>query len=222
MGIISLWSIYFSYNMVDYVFEDVTLDVDLDSGVLGIISDIGKGKSTLIRLMGGLLKPTRGRVSILGIDTQKATKNDLVTLHRRTSFAFQEAFLISNISVYDNLALPLMYNFNLDGKEIEQRIDRALEFFGFSHEKYSMPLDLSILERKLISISRAFIYNPRIVFMDSPFSGLDKFSILRIIELIEERKNNSLIVLTDLDDNILKGICDRIIYIQDSKNVFYY
>lgn len=201
MKIIEFDKVYFSYNNIDYVFEDVSLEIP-ENEITVIVGFPGQGKTTLLKLINGILKPTRGRIRILNIDTTTANKKQLLFLHRNVSIHFQDTYLISNLNVYDNLALPLLYNTELSKTEVEYEIDRVLSIFDLNHEKYEMPFNLSPTEAKLISISRVFIGNPKIILLDEPFSYLDKYYFLRILEIMEEYSKTSKLIFTTSDDTI--------------------
>ncbi|MGB9621453.1 MAG: ATP-binding cassette domain-containing protein [Brevinematia bacterium] len=201
MGIIEFNNVYFSYNNIEYIFEDVNLEIP-ESGITAILGFPSQGKTTLLKLIKGMLKPTRGRITVLNIDTSNSIKKQLLFLHRNVSIHFQDTYLISNMNVYDNLALPLLYNTNLSKLEIEYEIDKILNIFELQREKYEMPFNLSPTEAKLISISRAFLGNPKIILLDEPFSSLDKYYTLKLLEISEEYSKKSKIILTTSDDNI--------------------
>ncbi|MFN4245478.1 MAG: ATP-binding cassette domain-containing protein [Brevinematia bacterium] len=220
MGLVEFRNVFFSYNQRDYVFENVTFELP-DKGITAVISDPGKGKSTLLKLIKGILKPSKGVVVVMNIDTSRASKSKLMSLHTKVSIHFQDTFLISNIDVFSNIALPLLYNTNLTTSEVEKEVDRVLDLFDLRHLKYELPHNLSPTEAKFISISRAFLMNPRLILLDEPFSQLDSSSKLRLIEIIEEYKNFSKILFTTSDDNLV-ALSDSIVYIltiMDSKDV---
>lgn len=216
MALVEFRNVYFTYNLRDYVLEGVDIRVP-DYGITCVSSDPGKGKTTFLKLIKGLLLPTRGSVVVLGIDTSRAEKSRMMYLHTKVSIHFQDTFLISNIDVYSNIALPLLYNTNLSSKEIEYEIDKTLELFDLKGLKYEMPFNLSPTETKLISISRTFLRNPRIILLDEPFSLLDSFYRVRLLEIMEEYRTVSKIILTTSDEGIARRF-DSIVYIFAEEN----
>ena len=219
MSLVRFVDVYFSYNRQDYIFEKVNLSIG-EYGVTGVISDIGKGKTTLLKLIKGILKPTAGSVIVMDIDTSRATKRQLMTLHSKVSISFQDVFLISNMNVFDNLSLPLLYNTNLSQKEVENMIDKVLDTFGISSMKYELPSDLSISESKIVSIARAFAGNPRIILLDDPFSLLDKYYLSLVIEQIQRKSKNSKIIFSTTNDSMFYNISDETIFIKDPSNIY--
>lgn len=219
MSLVRFVDVYFSYNRQDYIFEKVNLSIG-EYGVTGVISDIGKGKTTLLKLIKGILKPTAGSVIVMDIDTSRATKRQLMTLHSKVSISFQDVFLISNMNVFDNLSLPLLYNTNLSQKEVESMIDKVLDTFGISSMKYELPSDLSISESKIVSIARAFAGNPRIILLDDPFSLLDKYYLSLVIEQIQRKSKNSKIIFSTTNDSMFYNISDETIFIKDPSNIY--
>jgi ABC-type transporter Mla maintaining outer membrane lipid asymmetry ATPase subunit MlaF len=219
VSLVRFVDVYFSYNRQDYIFEKVNLSIG-EYGVTGVISDIGKGKTTLLKLIKGILKPTAGSVIVMDIDTSRATKRQLMTLHSKVSISFQDVFLISNMNVFDNLSLPLLYNTNLSQKEVENMIDKVLDTFGISSMKYELPSDLSISESKIVSIARAFAGNPRIILLDDPFSLLDKYYLSLVIEQIQRKSKNSKIIFSTTNDSMFYNISDETIFIKDPSNIY--
>jgi len=219
VSLVRFVDVYFSYNRQDYIFEKVNLSIG-EYGVTGVISDIGKGKTTLLKLIKGILKPTAGSVIVMDIDTSRATKRQLMTLHSKISISFQDVFLISNMNVFDNLSLPLLYNTNLSQKEVENMIDKVLDTFGISSMKYELPSDLSISESKIVSIARAFAGNPRIILLDDPFSLLDKYYLSLVIEQIQRKSKNSKIIFSTTNDSMFYNISDETIFIKDPSNIY--
>jgi ABC-type transporter Mla maintaining outer membrane lipid asymmetry ATPase subunit MlaF len=219
VSLVRFVDVYFSYNRQDYIFEKVNLSIG-EYGVTGVISDIGKGKTTLLKLIKGILKPTAGSVIVMDIDTSRATKRQLMTLHSKVSISFQDVFLISNMNVFDNLSLPLLYNTNLSQKEVESMIDKVLDTFGISSMKYELPSDLSISESKIVSIARAFAGNPRIILLDDPFSLLDKYYLSLVIEQIQRKSKNSKIIFSTTNDSMFYNISDETIFIKDPSNIY--
>lgn len=221
-SVVEIRNLYFTYNNRDYIFEGI--NVSLESyGVTCVISDPGKGKTTLLKLIKGILKPTRGQVIVMDVDISNASKQKLMRLHTRVSIHFQDTFLISNIDVYNNLALPLLYNTNLSKKEIEYEVDKALNLFDIQNLKYDTPFDLSPTEARLVSLSRAFLGSPRIILLDEPFSLLDGYYKARLLEVIDEFKERSKIIFTTSDENLTMS-SESILYIltiENSREAYY-
>jgi len=218
VSLIRFIDVFFSYDNQSYVFERLNFSLS-EKGIAGVISDVGKGKSTLLKLIKGILRPTIGSVVVMDIDTSRANKKQLMILHSKVSISFQDVFLISNMNVFENLSLPLFYNTDLSQKEIEKMVDEVLEQFNIQQIKYELPSELSISEAKVISIARAFIGNPRIILLDDPFSSLDKYYLLLVIEQIEEKSKKSKIIFSSSDDEMIYNLSEEMIIINSPTEV---
>lgn len=221
MALIEFRSVYFSYNNKEYVLEGVDLSIP-EYGITSIVSSPGKGKTTMLKLIKGILRPNRGSIIVLGINTSIAGKKDLMKLHTRVSIHFQDTFLISNIDTFNNIALPLIYNTNMSQKEIEYEVDKVLDLFDLRYLKYEIPFNLSPTEAKLISLARAFLMSPRIILLDEPFSLLDSYYKTRLLEVMNDFKNVSKIIFTTSEDFFTQN-SELIVYIlniEDSRKVY--
>lgn len=211
MAIIEFRDVYVSYSIGEYVFEEINVKVP-NLGITSVVANPGDGKTTFLKLIKGIIKPTRGRVIVMDTDISSADKTKLMRLHSLVSIHFQDTFLISNIDVYNNLALPLFYNTNLSQTEIDKEIDKVLDIFSIKDIKHEMPFNLSYTQSKLVSLARAFLRSPRIILLDEPFSFLDSYYRARLVEIMEEFKEESKIIFTTSDDVFL-SICDSAILI---------
>lgn len=211
MAIVEFIDVWVSYSLNSYIFEEVNVKIP-NLGITSVIANPGSGKTTFLKLIKGIVKPTRGRVIVMDTDVSNADKVKLMKLHSLVSIHFQDTFLISNIDVYNNLALPLFYNTNLTQREIEREIDKVLDIFGIRDIKYEMPFNLSYTQSKLVSLARAFLGAPRIILLDEPFSFLDSYYKARLIEVVEDFRNVSKIIFTT-SDNAFLDICDSVVFI---------
>ena len=178
-----------------------------------ILGKSGSGKSVLIKIIVGLLKPDKGEVIVLGKQVDKLNRKELDLLRMRVGFSFQSSALYDSMNVYQNLAFPLTMNFrNLSKKEVGKAVEEVLESVGLTEKLYQMPSDLSGGQRKRVGIARMLILKPEIMLFDEPTAGLDPITSSEIIELINEvRKQNnasSLIITHDL--TCAKNTGDRI------------
>jgi phospholipid/cholesterol/gamma-HCH transport system ATP-binding protein len=154
------------------VLQNLTLDV-VEGAITCIVGLSGAGKSTILRLLNGLRKPTVGRVFVKGQDLTQLTDRELVNLRRSIGFSFQFAALFDSLTVFENVALPLRENMHLGEDEVLPRVTEALETVGLhgSEEKY--PAELSGGMVKRVGFARAIITNPEIVLYDEPTTGSD-------------------------------------------------
>jgi phospholipid/cholesterol/gamma-HCH transport system ATP-binding protein len=167
---------------------------------VAVLGKSGTGKSVLIKIIIGLLKPDQGDVTVFGKQVDKLNAKELDALRLRIGFSFQNSALYDSMNVYQNLSFPLTMNVkNLKKKEIDDRVDEALVAVGLQNKKFQMPADLSGGQRKRIGIARTLILKPEIMLYDEPTSGLDPVTSADINELIievQEKYNTSSVIIT--------------------------
>lgn len=198
------------------VFEDVTIAFD-DKRVLDGISFhlprgetkalfgvAGSGKSTILKLALGLIKPDSGRITVLGEDITGMREEDLFELRRRVGIVFQESALFDSLTVRENVAFRLMEEGNAPEEEIEKRVREVLSFVELEHTVDLFPAELSGGMRRRVAIARAIVTQPEVLLYDSPTGGLDPVTSTTIVELIVKQrdvyKTSSLLVTHRLQD----------------------
>ena len=189
--------------------DEVTLDVN-PGEFLAVVGRSGSGKTTLLNLMSGLDQPTRGRVSFLGQDLAAMSDADLVELRRRkVGFVFQSFGLMPLLSAVENVELPL----HIRGASWRQRRQRALEtldLVGLGPRARHRPYELSGGEQQRVSIARALVTDPDVVFADEPTGELDTTTALSIGVILQDiaaQRGTTVIVATH--DLTLAGMCTR-------------
>lgn len=150
---------------------------------LVLLGETGTGKTLTLKLAAGLLKPTRGRVSILGREVSSMPEKELLQLRERIGFVFQEGALFDSMTVGENVAFRLREE-RVKEEEIEPRVAEALKFVELEHTVDQLPSELSGGMRRRVSIARALINRPDIVLYDSPTAGLDPVTSQTIITFI--------------------------------------
>ena len=185
---------------------------------IAIVGASGSGKSTLLHLIGGVDKPTSGKVFINDKDIYQLSKDDLAVFRRRQiGIIYQFYNLIPILNVKENILLPC----NLDGKKVEEKyLQEIIELLGLSKREEHLPNQLSGGQQQRVAIGRAIINNPSIILADEPTGNLDSKSSKEIIELLKKsnKKYNQTILLITHDMSIAEQ-ADRIIKIQDGKIV---
>lgn len=179
-----------------------------------VVGPSGSGKSTLLHLIGGVDKPTGGRVMVDGEDVYSLNESKLAIFRRRkVGFVFQNYNLIPVLTAEENIVLPLM----LDRKPVDQEyVDELMNLLGLSDRKRHLPSQLSGGQQQRVSIGRALAYKPTVILADEPTGNLDSKSGAEIIELMKysvKKYHQTLIVITH-DYNIASQ-ADRIIRISD-------
>ena len=187
---------------------------------VAVLGKSGSGKSVLIKIMVGLLKPDSGDVWVLGKQVDKLKGRELDALRLRVGFSFQNSALYDSMDVYQNLAFPLKMNkTNLSKREVDEAVEDALDAVGLAQKINEMPSDLSGGQRKRIGIARTLILKPEIILYDEPTSGLDPVTSGEINDLIREvqqRYNTSSVIITH-DLTCAKNTSDRVAMLLDGK-----
>ena len=187
---------------------------------VAVLGRSGSGKSVLIKIIIGLLKPDRGEVIVLGQHINMLSGKELDALRLRIGFSFQAGALYDSMDIYHNLSFPLtMNNRKLGKKQVDAAVEEALEAVGLKEKMTQLPTDLSGGQRKRIGIARALILKPEIMLYDEPTSGLDPVTSTEINELIKEvqrRYNTSSVIITH-DLTCAKNTGNRIAMLLDGK-----
>jgi len=163
----------------------------------------GSGKSTILKLTLGLLRPDRGRIFLLGEEVTSMTEQESFALRRRVGIVFQESALFDSLNVRENVAFRLMEE-HLSEEEIDRRVREALRFVELERTMYMFPSELSGGMRRRVAIARAIITQPEVLLYDSPTGGLDPVTSNTIVELLMKQrdvyKTSALLVTHRLQD----------------------
>jgi phospholipid/cholesterol/gamma-HCH transport system ATP-binding protein len=196
--VISIKGLYKSFGE-NHVLRGVDLDIYKGQNVV-VLGRSGTGKSVLIKIIVGLLKPDRGEVNVLGMDVNTLTEIDLRELRLKVGFSFQGSALYDSMTVRENLEFPLVRNSRKLGRaDINKAVEEVLDGVGLSQTINQMPSELSGGQRKRIGIARTLILQPEIMLYDEPTAGLDPITCIEINNLInevKERYHTSAIVIT--------------------------
>jgi phospholipid/cholesterol/gamma-HCH transport system ATP-binding protein len=169
-----------------------------------IFGTAGSGKSTILKLALGLLKPDRGDIYTLGQDVTEMKEEDLFELRRRVGIVFQESALFDSLTVRENVAFRLYEEGDVPEAEIQERVREVLRFVELEHTLDLFPAELSGGMRRRVAIARAIITQPEVLLYDSPTGGLDPVTSNTIIELIVKQrdvyKTSALLVTHRLQD----------------------
>lgn len=198
------------------VFEDVSISFEDKTVLDGISFQLprgetkalfgvaGSGKSTILKMAIGLVKPDSGHIYTLGEDVTQMSEEALFELRRKVGIVFQESALFDSLTVRDNVAFRLMEEGEIPADEIERRVLEALRFVELEHTVNMFPSELSGGMRRRVAIARAIITQPETLLYDSPTGGLDPVTSTTIVELIVKQrdvyKTSSLLVTHRLQD----------------------
>jgi len=165
------------------VLSGVNLDDDINK--LAIIGPSGGGKSTLLRIIGGLLAPTSGRVAVDG-ETVDYTERNLVRYRAQLGFVFQQNGLFQHLSARRNIALPMQVVHGVGAAEAQERAQELLDRFGLAPDADKLPSQLSGGQQQRAAIARAIAASPKLVLLDEPTSALDPEYTSEVLDVIND------------------------------------
>ncbi len=199
------------------ILKEINLSVD-KGDFITIMGPSGSGKSTLLYLIGGLDKPTSGKISIKGNDISVLSDEEQSIMRRReVGFVFQFYNLVPNLTVEDNIMLPIL----LDGKKIknyQSRLDEILEVVELSDRKNHTPRELSGGQQQRVAIARALINEPDIILADEPTGNLDSKTsdeVMKLLQRINKDKGKTILQVSHSHETAKYG--NRIINVRDGR-----
>ena len=187
-----------------------------DGEFAAIVGTSGSGKSTLLHLLGGLDRPTDGKVIVDGKDIFSLDDNSLTIFRRRKiGFIFQSYNLIPTLNVYENIVLPI----ELDGNKIDERYTQSvIDVLGLSGKETRLPSQLSGGQQQRVAIARALSTKPAIILADEPTGNLDSktsLDVLGLMKISSEKFKQTIVMITHND--AIAQTADRIIRIEDGR-----
>ena len=197
--------------------DGVTLSVNQGEFV-AVVGTSGSGKSTLLHLLGGLDRPTEGKVVIEGKDIF-SLKEEALTIFRRRKigFVFQAYNLVPTLNVYENIVLPI----ELDGGKIDREyIGQIIQVLGIDEKTESLPNQLSGGQQQRVAIARALSAKPALVLADEPTGNLDSKTsqdVLGLLKVTSQRFSQTIVMITHNEE--IAQMADRVIHIEDGKIV---
>ena len=179
-----------------------------------IVGTSGSGKSTLLHMLGGLDRPTTGKVMVDGKDIFSLSEEQLTIFRRRKiGFVFQSYNLVPVLNLYENIVLPLA----LDGKKIDREyIDQIAETLGLKDRLEALPNQLSGGQQQRVAIARALAGTPSIILADEPTGNLDSKTsqdVLSLLKVTSEKFGQTIVMITHNEE--IAQMADRIIHIED-------
>jgi len=218
--VVSIKGLYKSFEDND-VLRGIDFKLHKGENVV-VLGRSGSGKSVLIKIISGLMKPDRGTVKVLDKDVHNLNKKELIDLRLKIGFLFQHSALYDSMTVRENLEFPLKRNVrDISQEKIDQAVKEVLEAVGLADTENQMPSELSGGQQKRIAIARTIIMKPEIILYDEPTSGLDPLTSYEINDLINDvqhkAKASSVIITHDL--TCAKKTGDRILMLIDGKFV---
>ncbi len=200
------------------VLDDISLAIQAGEA-LCILGRSGTGKSVMLKLMIGLLKPDQGVVSIHNRKISELDEDGLSEVRRQMGFLFQSAALFDSFTLNDNILLPLRRFKAKPKAELEAHIQKVLDQVGLGADRYKMPAELSGGMRKRAGLARALALEPGILLVDEPSSGLDRVSASEIDELllgIKKKEKTTMVIVTH-DIRGARRVGDRLAVLDQGK-----
>ena len=182
--VISLRNVYYAYPGTDaYALRDVSFDVTAGTTEI-ILGGSGSGKSTILKLVLGLIKPESGVIEVDGEDISGMEEPDLMRIRAVIGMVFQEGALFDSLSVAENVGFRLREHESPSEEEFRARVGRMLGFVGLAEYYDRMPSDLSGGQRRRVAVARAMAHRPGLILYDEPTTGLDPITGSTICDLI--------------------------------------
>lgn len=182
MPLIKIRDLHF-YRGNRAIFDGVNIDIERGK-VTAIMGPSGTGKTTLLKLIGGQLRPQKGTIEVDGQDVHKLSRSDLYELRKRMGMLFQSGALLTDINVYDNVAFPLREHTDLPESLIRDLVLMKLQAVGLRNARNLMPSELSGGMARRVALARAVALEPMMIMYDEPFTGQDPISMGTLVNLI--------------------------------------
>lgn len=202
------------------IFNDISLTVPRGK-VTAIMGPSGTGKTTLLKLIGGMLRPETGTVEVDSEKVEELSRRDLFTLRKRMGMLFQSGALLTDETVFSNIAFPLREHTNLTESMLRDLVLMKLEAVGLRGTAHMMPSELSGGMARRVALARAIALDPDLIMYDEPFTGLDPITLATVVTLIKRLNDalgiTSLVVSHDVDETL--SIADYVHIISDGRIV---
>lgn len=199
------------------ILKNVSFDIKKGETAL-LVGSSGAGKSTILRLIIGLIKPTSGHVRVLGQNIAQLSETALNRLRKKLSLVFQNGALFDSLTLAENVAFFLQEQNQLSESEIQQRVQEIMAFFGLENFAHYYPAQISGGMKKRVSIARAIMTQPELLLYDEPTAGLDPLAARKVVQLINDLRQNfhvtSLIVTHEIHH--FDRVVDRLIMLKNA------
>jgi phospholipid/cholesterol/gamma-HCH transport system ATP-binding protein len=200
------------------ILDDVSMDIERGS-IVAIMGPSGVGKTTILRLISGYLRPAKGRIEVNGKEVSSLSRRELYESRKDIGVLLQNGALFTDLTVFENIATPLREHTNLTEEAISKRVSDKLQSVGLAGTEELMPQSLSGGMARRVALARAVILNPKIVLFDEPMTGLDPIATSTVSRLIRETNDNlgltSVIVTHDVEQ--MKKLVDYCYILANAK-----
>ena len=202
------------------IFDNVSLDIPRGK-ITAIMGPSGTGKTTLLKLIGGQLRPNGGHVSVEGRVVHKQSRKDLYEMRKRMGMMFQSGALLTDLNVYENVAFPLREHTRLPESMVRSLVLMKLQSVGLRGARHLMPGELSGGMARRVALARAIVLDPMMIMYDEPFTGQDPISMGVLVKLIHNLNDGleltSIVVSHDVRETV--AIADYVYLISEGKVV---
>lgn len=198
-----------------YVLKNLNFDDDIHT--LAIIGSSGSGKSTMLRILGGLLSPTDGEVYVDG-ERIGQNETDLVTYRSQIGFVFQQGGLFRHLSALQNITLPLIKVHHYDSGQAKETAMALLRRFGLEKDWNKKPSELSGGQQQRVAIARAVAPKPKLLLLDEPTSALDPEYTNEVLDIIDELKKDGLdFIIVTHEMGFARHACGKVAFLYDGR-----
>ena len=211
------------YRGTRAIFDGVDIDIPR-GGVTAIMGPSGSGKTTLLKLIGGQLAPDAGTIEVDGLNVHRLSTRDLYRLRMRMGMLFQSGALLTDLSVFDNVAYPLREHTRLSPSMVRKLVLMKLEAVGLRGAHRLMPSELSGGMARRVALARAIALDPMMIMYDEPFTGQDPISMGVLVQLIRRLNDAAQITSVVVSHDVAETSAAEPIYqhIQDYISRIYY
>ena len=218
IGFQNVSKIYKVNSHTSSALDDINFAIN-PSEFVSVVGHSGSGKTTIVKLLIGEEKPTKGRVTVGQYDVQKLRSGELPFLRRRIGVIFQDFRLLMNKTAYENVAFAL----EVAGRsqaDIEEFVPQALEMVGLKEKMQNFPRELSGGEKQRVAIARAMIHHPDVIIADEPTGNLDPMNTWEIIKILMKiNELGTTVILATHNKEIIDEIKKRVITLENGKVV---
>jgi len=184
-ALIKISDLHYSWDGKREIYSGVDLEIP-EGKITAIMGPSGTGKTTMLRLIGGQLRPTKGSVIVADQNIPKLKRKDLYLARRRMGMLFQSGALLTDLNVFENIAFPIREHYNFTETMIRDIVLMKLELVGLRGARDLMPSELSGGMARRVALARAIALDPILMMYDEPFTGLDPVTLGTIVSLIKE------------------------------------
>lgn len=216
MDVIRINHVYKTYKTGVTAIYDLSLNIEKGDFVF-IIGSTGCGKSTLIKMLYREEKPTKGKISVGGLDVSKLRNSKVYKLRRKIGVVFQDFKLLNKSTVYENVAFALEV-LGAPKQEVYSKVLKVLDLVGLKHKANNYPSQLSGGEQQRVAIARSIVNGPKLLICDEPTGNLDEVTSMEIMNVLEEiNKMGTTIIMVTHDTEIVDKMKKRTILLDSGR-----